>query len=154
MSGQCESMAHDEHAFPTASFVDASARSACRSLKSLSKQLMLLNASYGIGEFSTSGPVITRALRQVMESVQRMQDTLTEAGLEMNAEIGGRDVGPPPSSVVVSEKEYVFLNAVFSEYVANLACTSEDFSLFSRDTVDVFRFSPCLQVSGQTSNAS
>ena len=144
----------DDSVCPSDNFVDECTRSACKSLKSLSRQLLMLNASYNSRDFNASGPAITKALRQVMESVQCIQHTLTEAGLAMNADMDGVCVDAAPSSVVVSEKEYAFLNAVFAEYVANFARTSEEFSLFSSDTVDVFNLSGCLQDSGQTSNAS
>ena len=144
----------DEQAVPSASFVDDSTRSACSSLKSLSKQLMLLNASYSSRDFSASGPVITKALQQVMTSVRWMQATLTEAAMSMNTEIDEGHIKPAPSSVVVSEKEYAFLNAVFGEYVANLTSTSEQFSLFSSGRVDVFRIESCPQDSGPTSKGS
>ncbi|CAM9709542.1 unnamed protein product [Ectocarpus sp. 6 AP-2014] len=153
---RAESEMNDDNVCPSENFVDECTRSACRSLKSLSRQLLMLNASYSSRDFRTSGPAISKAFRQVMTSVRCMQDTLTEAGLAMNAEMEGVCVDAAPSSVVVSEKEYAFLNAVFAEYVARLARTSEEFSLFSSDTVDVFGLSAsaCLQDSGQTSNAS
>lgn len=131
-------MTNDEHVVPCANFVDDSTRSACSSLKSLSKQLMLLNASYGRRDFGTCGPAITRALQQVMTSVRSMQDTLTEAALAMNAELNDPGIKPAPSSIVVSEKEYTFLNAVFGEYLAQVTGMSEQFSLFSSD-----RVAPC-----------
>lgn len=134
---RAESGMRDESVCPSENFVDECTRSACRSLKSLSRQLIMLNASYNSRDFSTSGPAITKALRQVMTSVQCIQDTLTEAGLAMNAEMEG-----------------VCVDAVFAEYVANFARTSQEFSLFSSDTVDVFSLSGCLQDSGQTSNAN
>lgn len=125
---------------PSEKFVDESTRSVCSSLKSLSKQLLLLNASYGKREFRSSGPAITEALRQVITSVQWIQDTLTEAALAMKTEIdGGGGVGPGPESVVVSAKEYTFLNAVFVAYTellgAQASQASKEFSLFSSGNV-------------------
>ena len=144
-----------EQVVPSANFVDDSTRSACSSLKSLSKQLMLLNASYGKREFKTSGPAITKALSQVMTSVRWIQDTLTEAALAMNTEMEVDEIEAGPSSVVISEKEYAFLNAVFGEYTEKVASTSKDFSLFSSDKVDVFQLSSsCPQVSDQSSKPS
>lgn len=147
-------MCDDEQAVPSANFVDDSTRSACSSLKSLSKQLMLLNASYSSRDFRTSGPAITKALQQVMTSVRWMQDTLTEAAVSMNTEIDEGHTKPAPSSVVVSEEEYAFLNAVFGEYVANFTSSSEQFSLFSSRRVDVFRIASCPQDSEPTSRGS
>ena len=72
---------------PSENFVDDCTRSACKSLKSLSRQLIMLSASYKSRDFSTSGPAITKALRQVMTSVRCIQDTLTDASLAMNAEM-------------------------------------------------------------------
>lgn len=143
-----------EGAVPSANFVDASTRSACCSLKSLSKQLMLLNGSYSKREFKQSGPAITKALQQVMTSVRWIQETLTEAALAMNAEMGDTKVDASPSAVVVSEKEYVFLNAVFAEYTEKFATTSREFSLFSRQDVDFTHTVPCQQASDQKSKAS
>lgn len=143
-----------DNTVPSTKFVDESTRNACSSLKSLSKQLLLLNASYGNREFTESGPAITRALQQVMTSVRWIQDTLTEAALAMNVEMGETEVQPGPSSVVISDKEYIFLNAVFMEYMEKLNSTSSDFSLFSSPGVDVFGLSPCRQDSERTSSAS
>lgn len=139
---------------PSANFVDASTRSACCSLRSLSKQLMLLNGSYGAREFKQSGPAITKALQQVMTSVQWIQDTLTEAALAMNTEMDEKKIEPGPSGVVISEKEYAFLNAVFAEYTEKFATTSREFSLFSSQEVDFIHPSPCQQASDQKSKAS
>jgi len=125
-----------EQAIPSEKFVDESTRSVCSSLKSVSKQLLLLNASYGKRVFRSSGPAITKALRQVLTSVQWMQDTLTEAALAMNTEIEGGEVGPGPESVVVSAKEYALLNAVFVAYTERVAPTSAEFSLFSSGDVE------------------
>ena len=150
----CTAMVNDEHVVPSANFVDESTRSACSSLKSLSKQLMILNASYGSRDFRTSGPAITRALQQVMTSVRSIQDTLTEAALAMNTELDGPKIKPAPCSLVVSEKEYTFLNAVFGEYMAQVTGTSEQFSLFSSDRVDVLGTAPCPQDSEPTSKNS
>lgn len=124
-----------EQVVPSEKFVDESTRSVCSSLKSLSKQLLLLNASYGKREFRSSGPTITKALRQVLTSVQWMQDTLTEAALAMNKEIAADPIGPGPESVVVSAKEYTLLNAVFAAYTERVASTSAEFSLFSSDDI-------------------
>lgn len=143
-----------EQPVPSVNFVDDSTRSACSSLKSLSKQLLLLNASYGNRDFRSSGPAITKALRQVMTSVRWIQDTLTEAALAMNTEMEEPEVQPGPSSVVVSDKEYAFLNAVFAEYVEKVTSTSREFSLFSSQHVDKFRLSSCQEASEQESKTS
>lgn len=84
-----------------------------------------------------------------MTSVQRMQDALTEAALAMNAEMGVKEVDAGPSGVVISEKEYLFLNAVFAEYTEKFATTSREFSLFSSPGVDFVHTGPCQQASDQ-----
>lgn len=142
------------YAGPSANFVDDSTRAACSSLKSISKQLMLLNASYSSKDFTSSGPAIAKALQQVMTSVGWIQDTLTEAALAMNTELEETEVQQGPSSVIVSNKEYKFLNAVFAEYMEKMTSTSREFSLFSSQKVDKLCLLPYPKVSDQTSSDS
>lgn len=149
------------NAIPSASFVDESSRAVCTSLKAICKQIFMLNVSYQRKTFRKSGKTISRTLSEVVACMSDMQDSLTAAAKEMKFEIEASETDDHtrsiPEEVVISGKEYAFLNSVFREYTKDVMSTpesSDGFSLFSRTSVDPFPLEPCLQDSAMKSNDS
>lgn len=121
---------------PSFAIVNETCIATCKSMKGLSRQLMLLSASYQKGNFSTSGVIIYRSLLQIMESVRHIQDSLEIAAKSMNFDIDSEsDEISFPDSFVITTKEYAFLNSVLAEYTSII--TSKPFSLFSSQLIDV-----------------
>lgn len=110
--------------------VDETCRAACKAMKLQSKQLFLLNASYNKIPFEVAGDEILEALSVTMESIERVQDSLTKAAKKINKDFQDEGLPNPPETVVITAKEYAFLNAVFQEYVTSTQNTSENYSLF------------------------
>ncbi len=69
------------------SFVGESVTSSCSSLKAISRQLFMLNASYDKMFFCKGNEKIIKALRTVTQSIEQMQDAITDAGKEMKIDI-------------------------------------------------------------------
>lgn len=142
---------------PSASFVDDSSRAVSSSLKAICKQMFMLNASYQKKAFPSSGESITHAIQEVFTCINTMQQSLTAAAREMSVEMESEDSAGPgvfPEEIVITGKEYAFLNAVFIEYTENITSTSREFSLFSSHRVDQFPTPSCLQDSDTRSNDS
>lgn len=114
---------------PSFGVVDDTCRAACRAMNLQSKQLMILNASYSKRPFDKSGDVVMKALTTTMTSIQETQRALKEAAQSMKMELETEDVHVP-NNVLVTAKEYVFLNVIFEEYTDTI--TSREFSLFSK----------------------
>lgn len=116
---------------PSVAVVDDTCRAACKSMKLLSKQLLILSSSYAKLPFERAGDDIHRVLSVTMSSIQNIQEALVEAALKMNLDLESRVPSDlVPETVVVTVKEYTLLNAVFQEYTENVASSSNNYSLF------------------------
>lgn len=113
---------------PSVAVVDETCRAACKAIKLQSKQLLMLSASYSKLPFEASGDEILEVLSVTMESIERVQDSLTKAAKKMKMGLEDETRLPSaPETVIVTAKEYLFLNAVFQEYTKD---SSETYSLF------------------------
>lgn len=126
---------------PSVAVVDETCRAACKAMKLQAKQLLMLSASYAKLPFDNSGPEIFQVLTVTMDSIQKIQKTLTTAAEHMKEDLGNIESISiaPPQTLVVTAKEYAFLNAVFQEYTASIVDSSQDFSLFSMDIGETAR---------------
>jgi len=116
-------------ATPSVAVVDETCRAACKAMKLQSKQLLMLSASYS--KLSFDGDEILRVLAVTMESLQNIQESLTKAAKRMKLDLDETTVPRFPDTMVVTVKEYEFLNAVFQEYITiTLPPSSKEFSLF------------------------
>lgn len=139
---------------PSISVVDDTCRAACKSMKLMSKQLLVMSSSYAKLPFDKSGDEILEVLSVTMKSVSVMQDSLTKAALSMKLDMqhlpntqNTQDTREFrhlfPDTVVVTAKEYALLNAAFLEYTAMLSGASENYSLFSSVTDMCSAARPC-----------
>ena len=138
-------------ATPSVAVVDETCRAACKAMKLQSKQLLMLSASYSKLPFDEAGDEILRVLAVTMESIQNIQESLTGAARAMNQGLA-EELGDPhfPDTIVVTAKEYAFLNAVFQEYTTD---SSKEFSLFSSPSDICAGARPC-QDNAKTSKDS
>lgn len=114
---------------PSVAVVDETCRSACKALKLQSKQLLMLSSSYAKLPFDNSGDEILQVLSVTMESINTIQESLTKAATAMKSDIDLDNLELRfPETVVVTAKEYAFLNTVFEEYTKGIS--SKDYSLF------------------------
>ena len=115
---------------PSVAVVDETCRAACKALKLQSEQLLKLSSSYAKVPFDCAGDDILQVLRVTMESIQTMQESLTEAAKSMKCDLEETPTTLKvfPDTIVVTGKEYTFLNAVFQEYTDSIS--SRDYSLF------------------------
>lgn len=125
---------------PSEAIVEETSMSACKMMKMMSKQLLILSATYKKVPFEKRKctDTIYKTLKVVVQSIEKMQESLIESGRAMNEEIDETDMTGDtkfPSEVVITLKEYRFLNALFLEYMSNTHGSSEDFSLFSQSNV-------------------
>ncbi len=125
---------------PSEAIVEETSMTACRMMKMISKQLMILCATYKKVPFEKRKCTdkIYKTMKVVVQSISKMQESLIESGTVMNADIDETDATGDtqfPSEVVITLKEYRFLNAVFLEYISERHGSSDDFSLFSRSNV-------------------
>lgn len=125
---------------PSEAIVGETSMSACRMMKMMSKQLIILSTTYKKVPFEKRKctDTIYKTLKVVIESIKKMQESLIESGKAMNAEMGDTDMDGDaqfPTEVVITTKEYRFLNAVFLEYMTSNQGSSEAFSLFSQSSV-------------------
>ena len=112
--------------------VDETCRAACKAMKLQSKQLLMLSASYSKLSFEASGDDILEALNATMNSIERVQDSLTKAAKKMKMDTDESRLPCFPDTVVVTAKEYLFLNAVLQEYTKTFTQDSSgNYSLFS-----------------------
>lgn len=117
---------------PSVAIVDDTCRAACKSMRLLSKQLMILSSSYTRLPFERSGDEIHQVLSVTMSSIQNIQEVLKTAAEKMNEDLQiDQDVQPQfPETVSVTAEEYAFLNAVFQEYTETVVNSSKKYSLF------------------------
>lgn len=119
-------------ATPSVAVVDETCRAACKAMKLQSKQLLMMSASYS--KLSFDGDEILRVLAVTMESIQNIQESLTAAAKTMKQDLEEATVPHFPDTMVVTTKEYAFLNAVFQKYTATVLPvpppSSTEFSLF------------------------
>lgn len=149
---------------PSISVVDDTCRAACKSMKLMSKQLLIMSSSYAKLPFDKSGDEILEVLSVTMKSISLMQDSLTKAATSMNLDmqhlpntLNTQDTQDTqhlfPDTVVVTAKEYALLNAVFLEYTEILSGASENYSLFSSANDICSAARPC-QDNAEKSNGS
>ena len=120
---------------PSEAVVKDTCMSACKIMKLISKQLMVMSASYERIKLENSSSPIYETLGVIMESINSMQDSLIKTGSMMKIELAKELEGETfPEQVIVTAKEYRLLNAVFLEYMTS-QCTSESYSLFSSSSV-------------------
>lgn len=115
-------------ATPSVAVVDETCRAACKAMKLQSKQLLMLSASYSKLPFDEAGDEVLRVLAVTMESIQNIQESLTRAARTMKQDLEESTLPRFPDTMVVTAKEYAFLNAVFQEYTSS--DSSKEFSLF------------------------
>lgn len=117
---------------PSVAVVQETCVAACKAMKLQSKQLLLLSASYAKLPFDNAGNEILNVLGVTMKAIQQIQESLTIAGEAMNQDLEEDFNQDFPQTLVVTEKEYAFLNAVFQEYTSSILSedSSKDFSLF------------------------
>ena len=113
----------------SSTFVNDACLSVCKAIKLQSKQLMILSSSYAKLPFLQAGESVLNTLTSVMKHINDIQDCLNETGNIMRIELDKNEELVQDDLVVVTKKEYLFLNAVFQEYSELL--TSKDFSIFS-----------------------
>lgn len=116
---------------PSVAVVDETCRAACKALHLQSKQLLMLSSSYAKVPFDRSGDDILQALNVTIESLQTIQESLSKAAKSMKCDLDLEDTNNLkvfPDTIVVTGKEYAFLNAVFQEYTDSIS--SQDYSLF------------------------
>lgn len=119
---------------PSVAVVEESCSAACKALRQQCKQLLILSSSYAKLPVDNAGADILEVLSITIKSVNAIQDSLTRAAISIKADI---DTDTPddeehtvfPDKIVVTAKEYAFLNAVFKEYT-RIVVSSQDFSLF------------------------
>ena len=121
---------------PSVAVVDDTCRAACKSMKLMSKQVLIMSSSYAKLPFDKCGDEILDVLAITIKSISLMQDSLTKAAakmkLDMQPDFPEQDTqGTFPDTVVVTAKEYALLNAVFEEYTERFSRASESYSLFS-----------------------
>ena len=116
---------------PSVAVVEETCVAACKAMKLQSKQLLMLSASYAKLPFDNAGNEILNVLDVTMKAIQNIQESLTNAGSAMNQDLG-INMNNFPKTLVVTEKEYAFLNAVFQEHTSSIFSedSSKDFSLF------------------------
>lgn len=133
---------------PSVAVVDETCRAACKAMKLQSKQLLMLSASYAKLPFDNAGDEILDVLDVTMKSIQAIQESLTTAAAAMKQDL---DVSFNfPHTVVVTDKEYEFLNAIFLEYTSSIS--SKDFSLFCSPSDICAEARPSCQDNAEKSN--
>lgn len=139
---------------PSISVVDDTCRAACKSMKLVSKQLLIMSSSYAKLPFDKCGDEILEVLSVTMKSVRLMQDALTKAATSMKLDMQHVPDTPHlfPDTVEITAKEYAFLNAVFQEYTDISSGASEHYSLFSSVT-DICSAARAVQPSTCQDNA-
>lgn len=123
------------------STIDDTSRAACKTMKMLSKQMMILNASFKKDEdfISSHGDEIYKVLSNSLSALRGIQNSLLKLGVKiMNSDDTKQieeDIGEiekdTPTCITVTLKEYTFLNAVFLEYTKIQTNSSDEYSLFS-----------------------
>lgn len=144
-------------ATPSVAVVEDTCRAACKAMKLQSKQLLTLSACYAKKPFDDNTEIL-KALGVTMKSIQTIQESLTSAAISMRQDL---DDDPSqkdyfPHTILVTAKEYAFLNAVFQEYTNSMTSknnSSKDFSLFSA-TSDICASSRPCQDNAEKSNDS
>ena len=128
------------------SMVNEVCSSACKSMKMLSKQMMIMDSTYS--KIPNADIKLYDQLSSIMESINDIQSTLTSIGHEMSETIETKceDICIPDSTIVTT-REYNFLNSVFNEYVEHVQTTIQDeettsgsYSIFSPHSL--YDFSP------------
>ena len=120
---------------PSETMVKDTCLTACKMMKLVSKQLMVMSASYERIPLEKSSSPIYDTLLVVMESLRSIQESLIKTGSVMKLELSTEvTVDTFPKEIIVTEKEYKLLNAVFLEYMT-VQSTSQEYSLFSSQSV-------------------
>lgn len=120
---------------PSVAVVDETCRAACKSMKLMSKQLLMMSSSYAKLPFDKCSDEILEVLAVTIKSINLIQDSLTRAATRMKLDFPEPDTKPDvPDTVVVTAKEYALLNAVFREYTEIFSGASQNYSLFSSVT--------------------
>lgn len=119
------------------SMVNEVCSSACKSMKMLSKQLMIMDSTYS--KIPTTDINLYDKLSSIIESINDIQSTLTSIGHELSESMETKC--EIPDNTTVTTREYNFLNSVFEEYVGHVQktiqeeSTSGSFSIFSPHSV-------------------
>lgn len=123
------------------STIDDTSRSACKTMKMLSKQMMILNASLKKDDnlVSLHCEEIYKVLSNSLSSLRGIQNSLLKLGVKImdsdDTKKIEEDIGEleknTPKCITVTLKEYTFLNAVFLEYIKIQTNSSDEYSLFS-----------------------
>ena len=137
--------------FPSVAVVDETCRAACKAMKLQSRQLLMLSASYAKLPFDEASDEILQVLAVTMESIRNTQESLTNAARAMSMDTKKQEDPHFPETMVVTVKEYKFLNAVFEEYTTKTH--SSEFSLFYSPS-DICAEARSCQDSAETSKDS
>ena len=127
------------------STIDDTSRAACKTMKMLSKQMMILNVSLKKDDnfVSAHGDEIYKVLSNSLSSLRGIQNSLLKLGVKiMNSDDTKqieKDIGElekeDPKYITVTLKEYAFLNIVFLEYTKIQTNSSDEYSLFSSHNI-------------------
>lgn len=123
----------------SAAVVDDTCRTARSAIRVLSKHLVVMSSAYSKQQFQTTRPEVPEALRIITECIDIMQASVLKAGESMKLNLNLKLLPSElefPEKVVITAKEYAFLNAVFRQQTEQLLCGKPDassttFSLFS-----------------------
>jgi len=108
--------------------------SACKMMKLLSKQLMVLSTAYEKIPLDESCAQIYETLGVVIESTNKMQESMIKSGNAINEDMNGVERDVFTDQVAMSQREYRLLTSVFQnqmEIQNDVISSSEPFSLFS-----------------------
>lgn len=121
--------------------IDDTSRTACKTMKMLSKQMMILNASLKKDDefVSSHSDEIYKVLSNSLSSLRGIQNSLIKLGVNIMNSVDTNEIEKDieeiekdtPKCITVTLKEYAFLNAVFLEYTKIQSNSSDKYSLFS-----------------------
>ena len=109
--------------------------SACKMMKLLSKQLIVLSTTYEKIPLNESCAQIYETMGVVIESTRKMQESMIKTGNAINEDMdSGVEGNTFTDQVVMSQREYRLLTSVFQHQMDiqnDIISSSEPFSLFS-----------------------
>jgi len=108
--------------------------SACKMMKLLSKQLIVLSTTYEKVPLHSSCDQIYETMGVIIESTRKMQESMIKSGNAINEDMSGSGGDVFTDQVAMSQREYRLLSAVFQNQMDtqnDTISSSEPFSLFS-----------------------
>ena len=116
---------------PSVAMVTDTCIALCKAMKLMSRQLISFSASYSKIPFQEQEGDIYKSLSDIMKDVRNIQYSLSGIANDMNIELENESPVFMPENIIITGKEYILLNNVFSEYTKIIQNTSEAFTLFS-----------------------